>query len=96
MAFKFTSNECDIAANQLRASTNRIEQIVSDFETEIESVNQNYQSESATAIVASINKVKGVIPTFREAVEDCAKYLQETVKPAYEKLEATAKQKIES
>ena len=88
MAFKFTDVECDIAATELTNSAARIEEIVNDFETEINSVNQNYQSESATAIIESINKVKNKIPA-------CSKYLTETVKPAYQNLEAQARQQVE-
>lgn len=95
MAFKFTDVECDIAATELTNSAARIEEIVNDFETEINSVNQNYQSESATAIIESINKVKNKIPAFKEEISECSKYLTETVKPAYQNLEAQAKQQVE-
>ena len=95
MAFKFADVECDTAAAELTNSANRIEEIVSDFEAEINSVNQNYQSEAATAIIDSINKVKNNIPAFKEAISDCSKYLTENVKPAYQNLEAQAKQQVE-
>lgn len=95
MNFKFTSADCSLAATNLNNSAQKIGELLEDFSTLINSVSNNYQSDASTEITASFNKVKARGPEFQEAIISCAKYLTDTVAPAYEKLEETAKSKIE-
>lgn len=95
MAFKFTSSECYTAAQNLNTSAEKIGVLIEDFGNLIGSVAENYQSDASTQITAAFNKVKASAPEFQEAIASCANYLTNTVAPSYEKLEATAKSKIE-
>lgn len=95
MAFKFTSADCNTAATELNTSAANIGQLIEQFGELIGSVQGNYQSDASAQIVAAFNKVKSVGPEFQEAITQCSKYLTDTVAPAYEKLETTAKSKVE-
>lgn len=95
MAFKFTSADCQSAATQLNTSSANIGTLIEKFGELIGSVAGNYESDASEQIVAAFNKVKESGPAFQEAVTSCAKYLTDTVAPAYEKLESTAKSKVE-
>lgn len=95
MAFKFTSSDCNRAAADLNNSSNKIGSLIDTFGTLISSVQGNYQSDASAEIVAAFNKVKQAGPAFQEAVMQCSKYLTDTVAPAYEKLESSAKSKVE-
>lgn len=94
MAFKFTSADCNTAASELSNSATNIGKYIEEIDTLIQSVANNYQSDASADIVAAFKKVKDNGPAFQDAVNQCAKYLSDTVAPAYEKLEATAKSKI--
>lgn len=95
MAFKFTSSECISASESMRTSASNIGGLIEDFGSLIESVSSNYQSDASSQIAEAFNKVKARGPEFQQAIEECAKYLTDTVAPAYEKLEQTAKSKVE-
>ncbi len=96
MAFKFTSSECNTAASSLNDAASRIGTLLEDFGNLISSVSDNYRSDTSSQIAEAFNKVNARGPEFQQAISDCAKYLTDTVAPAYEKLEATAKSKIEA
>ena len=95
MGLSFSKEGCATAAASLRSSAAQIEQLFNTFEELIAAVNSNYQSGSATEIVDSFNKAKDIVPDFKEAVENCAKYLTDVVAPAYEKIEKTVDSKVE-
>lgn len=95
MAFTFTTADCQTAASNLTSSASNFGTLIETMGELINSVSNNYQSDASQTIAESFRKVKEVGPQFQEAVNNCAKYLVETVAPAYEKLEATAKSKIE-
>ena len=95
MAFKFTTADCTTAANELNTSASNIGQLIDQFSELIGSVQGNYQSDASAQIVAAFNKVKEAGPAFQEAIRQCSKYLTDTVAPAYEKLESSAKSKVE-
>lgn len=94
MAFKFTSQDCNAAANDLNTSASNIGSAIDVLGELINSVSNNYESDASAQIVEAFNAVKKNGPAFQEAVSQCSKYLTDTVAPAYEKLEATAKSKI--
>lgn len=94
MAFKFTSGECNLAASNLNTSASKIGELLSEFENLINSVSENYHSEASSQIAEAFNSVKAKGPEFQQAISDCAKYLTDTVAPAYERLETTAKSKV--
>ena len=95
MAFKFTSADCSTAASELNTSASNIGQLIEQFGELIASVQGNYQSDASAQIVEAFNKVKSVGPAFQDAIAQCSKYLTDTVAPAYEKLESSAKSKVE-
>lgn len=95
MAFKFTSADCSTAANELNSSATNIGQYIERLGELIASVQGNYQSDASEQIASAFNKVKSVGPAFQDAISQCSKYLTDTVAPAYEKLESSAKSKVE-
>lgn len=95
MAFKFTSAECATAAEELNTSSERIGELIEEFNTLIDSVRNNYRSDASEKIVEAFNKIKQSGPAFQQSVADCSRYLTDTVAPAYEKLEKTAQSKVE-
>ncbi len=95
MAFKFTSAECATAASELNTSAANIGTLIETFGELIGSVQSNYQSDASAQIVEAFNKVKSVGPAFQDSINQCSKYLTDTVAPAYEKLESSAKSKVE-
>jgi hypothetical protein len=95
MAFKFTGAECATAANELTTSATNIGSLIDTFGDLIGSVQSNYQSDASAQIVEAFNKVKAAGPAFQDSINQCSKYLTDTVAPAYEKLEASAKSKVE-
>lgn len=95
MAFTFTTADCQAAASSLTSSASNFGTLIETMGDLINSVSGNYQSDASQSITEAFKKVKEVGPAFQDAVNNCAKYLTETVAPAYEKLEATAKSKIE-
>ena len=94
MALTFTSEGARKAAADLSNSAKNIESMLVTFEELINSVNQNYQSEASQTVVESFNKVKEKGPEFQEAITACARYLSETVAPAYEKVEKSAEDTV--
>lgn len=75
------------AAESLKDSANHIESLLNKFEELKRKVGLNYQSDSATKVLKSFEKVKKNGPEFKKAVEECSKYLSETVAPNYEAVE---------
>lgn len=75
------------AAESLQKSANHIDKLLNDFENLKRQVGMNYESESATKVLNSFEKVKQNGPEFRKAVEECSKYLSDTVAPNYEAVE---------
>ena len=69
--------------------------LIDTFGDLIGSVQSNYQSDASAQIVEAFNKVKAAGPAFQDAINQCSKYLTDTVAPAYEKLESSAKSKVE-
>ena len=93
MALTFSSNGCRTAAQELDTAKTKLSNILNDDLTGIMgNVKKAYQSEGAEDIYKAFEQVKAKFPEFIKSVEDCSKYLKETVGPAYEKLE----QKISS
>ena len=95
MAFKFTTADCTTAANELNTSASNIGQLIDQFSELIGSVQGNYQSDASAQIVEAFNKVIEAGPAFQDSIRQCSKYLTDTVAPAYEKLESSAKSKVE-
>ena len=83
------SEDIYAAADSLQKSANHINTLLNEFEDLIHQVGSNYQSDSSTRVQTSFNKVKDNGPAFKQAVEDCSKYLSETVAPNYETVEKT-------
>ena len=96
MAFKFTASECSSAAESLKSSATKIGDKLAEFDTIIQAIFENYRSEGADQILETLNRVKARGPEFQTAIEECSKYLTDTVAPAYEKLEQNAQAQIEN
>lgn len=84
------SNSIYNAAESLKKSANKIDGLLGDFEDLIQQVSNNYASETSTKVQNSFNKVKENGPEFKKAIDECSKYLSETVAPSYEKVENDA------
>ncbi len=78
------------AAESLKASADKINSFLDDFEELIQQVRNNYASDTSEKVQASFNRVKEHGPEFKAAVDECSKYLSETVAPSYEKVENNA------
>lgn len=95
MALTFSSTGCREAASELKNTASKIDTILNnDLTSSIGKVKGAYQSESASELYTAFDKMKAKFPDFIEAVNDCAKYLNDTVAPAYEKLESTVSEKV--
>ena len=95
MAMTFSSKGCREAANDLTKAASALDQILNqDLTSTIGSVKRVYDSETASQLYAAFDKMKAKFPDFIKSVTDCSNYLNNTVAPAYEKLEATAASKI--
>ena len=53
-----------------------------------------YQSETAEQLYAAFEKIKAQFPDFLDCVNNCSRYLSETVAPAYQRLENEAASKV--
>ena len=95
MAMTFSSQGCRAAASDLTKSANTLDTLLnSDLTGIINKVKNVYDSETASELYAAFDKMKAKIPDFIKSVTDCSNYLNNTVAPAYEKVEATASSKI--
>lgn len=95
MAMTFSSQGCRAAANDLMKSSNTLDSLLnSDLAGIINNVKKVYSSETASELYAAFDKMKAKFPDFIKSVTDCSNYLNNTVAPAYEKVEATASSKI--
>lgn len=95
MAMTFSSQGCRTAANDLNSSAKNLDNILNTELTGIiGKVRGIYSSETADQLYAAFDQVKAKFPDFIKSVTDCSKYLNDTVAPAYEKVESTAASKI--
>lgn len=95
MALTFNSQGCKNAANDLNKSANVISSMLYDeLNSAITKLKSVYQSEAANELYSLHDKMKREFPEMLQAVSSCANYLENTVAPAYEKVEANAKEKI--
>ena len=95
MAMTFSSQGCRAAASDLTKSANTLDSLLnSDLTGVINKVKNVYDSETASELYAAFDKMKAKFPDFIKSVTDCSNYLNNTVAPAYEKVEATASSKI--
>lgn len=96
MAMTFSSAGCTSAANDLTASSKKLDTILNNNLTSILNNTKNiYSSETAEELYAAFAKMKERFPDFIDAINSCAKYLNEVVAPAYAELEAKAAEKIQ-
>lgn len=95
MAMTFSSQGCNQAADELEKSANKIDNILNtELVGVITKVKNAYQSETAEQIYDAFKNMQDKFPEFIQSVTDCSKYLRETVAPAYETVESTAKSKL--
>ena len=95
MAMTFSSQGCRSAAAELKQSATTLETILNtDLTAIITNVKKVYTSETASELYAAFDKMKAKFPDFIKSVTDCSNYLNNTVAPAYEKVEKTASSKI--
>ena len=95
MAMTFSSQGCRAAASDLTKAANSLNTILnSDLTGVISKVKNVYDSETADELYAAFDKMKAKFPDFIKSVTNCSKYLNDTVAPAYEKVESTASSKI--
>lgn len=95
MAMTFSSTGCRQAADELNSSANNLDSILnSDLTNIIGQVKNIYDSPAANELYAAFDKLKQKFPMFIESINDCSKYLADTVAPAYEKVEQQAASKI--
>lgn len=95
MAMTFSSQGCRAAANDLTSSSNTLDTLLnSELTGIIGKVRGVYESETANELYAAFDKMKAKFPDFIKSVTDCSNYLENTVAPAYEKVESTASSKI--
>lgn len=95
MAMTFSSQGCRSAAQDLNKAASTLDSILnSDLTGVISKVKNVYDSETASELYAAFDKMKAKFPDFIKSVTDCSNYLNNTVAPAYEKVESTASSKI--
>lgn len=95
MAMTFSSQGCRAAAQDLNKAASTLDSILnSDLTGVISKVKNVYDSETASELYAAFDKMKAKFPDFIKSVTDCSNYLNNTVAPAYEKVESTASSKI--
>lgn len=89
MALTFSSKGCITAADELTAAKNKLDALLNqDLNDIMKNVKNAYQSEGANDVYYAFDKVKEKFPQFIQSVDECSKYLRETVAKAYEDLEA--------
>lgn len=95
MAMTFSSQGCRAAANELNKSATNLDTILnSELAGIINKLKTVYDSETASELYATFDRMKAKFPDFIKSVTNCSNYLSNTVAPAYEKVEATASTKI--
>ena len=95
MAMTFSSQGCRAAAEDLTRASNTLDRILNtDLTGVIDRVKNVYDSETASELYAAFDQMKAKFPEFIQSVTDCSNYLNNTVAPAYEKVESTASSKI--
>ena len=95
MALTFSSKGCNEAANDLTSAANKLDSLLNnDLNGIINRVKCAYESETADELYAAFDKMKKKFPDFINSVNNCSKYLKDTVAPAYEELERKAASKI--
>ena len=95
MPVKFNSQGCRTAANDLTKSAERLDTLLnSELDHIVTTLKQSYQSDTADKLYEAYEKMKSKFPEFVKSVADCSNYLNNTVAPAYEKIESTAASKI--
>lgn len=95
MALTFNSQGCRNAANDLNKSANVISSILNDeLNSAMEKLKTVYQSDAANELYSLYDKMKREFPEMLQAVNSCSNYLENTVAPAYEKVESQTQQSI--
>ena len=95
MAMTFSSQGCRAAAGELKQSATALDTLLNTNLTGIiNNVKKVYNSETASELYTAFEKMKAKFPDFIKSVTDCSNYLNNTVAPAYEKVEATASSKV--
>ena len=86
----FTSETCLTCASDMLSAATKINEYLLAFNLVKDSISANYQSESSEEILELFNKLFELGPKFHDAVENCSKYLSETVAPTYAEIEKRA------
>ncbi len=92
---KFSSAECDRAAEELNSSSTRLDQIInSELAGIMNRVDSIYDSPAAKEMHDAHANMQRSFQSFKEAIDDCRKYLIDVVKKGYEDIENAAASKI--
>lgn len=95
MALTFSSKGCITAADELTTAKNKLDALLNtDLVNIMNGVSRVYESEASADVMNAFKKVKDKFPQFIQSVDECSKYLRETVGPAYEKLEQKISQNV--
>lgn len=95
MALTYNAQGCRQASENLKTSANELDRLLNtDLPVVINKIKNNYQSETANELYAMFDKMKAKFPEFIGAINNCSKYLSETVAPAYDRVEKTGSSKI--
>ena len=96
MALKYNSVGMLQAAEDLKTAASNLDTILNqDLVASVGKAKNAYQSETAEELYLTFDKIKEKFPSFLEAVNNCSRYLSETVAPAYQKLENEAVSKVQ-
>ena len=94
MALMYNSNGMLQASQNLKTSATKLESIFKELEAAVDKAEQVYQSETATQLYTTFDKIKAQFPDFLDCVNNCSRYLSDTVAPAYQRLENEAASKV--
>ena len=94
MALKYNSQGMQEAATSLTNSAKKLQDIFKALEDDVKKAKQYYESDTATELYATFDKIKAQFPDFVDCVNNCSRYLSDTVAPAYQRLENEAASKV--
>jgi len=87
MALQYTTEGLSSAAENLVVSAKKINELTTSFDEVSTFIRNNYSSDDAAKLISAFDKVNGKGPDFEAAVSEFAKYITDTVIPAYSKVE---------
>ena len=95
MALMYNSQGMLQAATDLKTSASNLDRILNqEIIASVNKAKEAYQSETAEQLYAAFEKIKAQFPDFLDCVNNCSRYLSETVAPAYQRLENEAASKV--